>query len=239
MSETTLQVLLGTAAVTGMLHTLIPDHWLPFVLIGRARGWSVGRTVLLSGVSATVHVTLSFLLGLGGLWLGSATAAGLGESLEAAAGPLLVVFGAVYAFWSWRKGGHFHPGGALLHRHVPAACSGAEGDANPDHLHYHADDGLIRERERFGGWTLVLLVGVNPCVLLVPLVLAGAGRGAGAVGLVVLAYGLPTALLMTVLSGLGVRWSRRIRLPVAARHMEPASGVLIALLGAALWILKP
>ncbi len=238
MSEATLQVLLGTAAVTGVLHTLIPDHWLPFVLIGRARGWSVGRTVLLSGVSATLHVTLSLALGLAGLWLGSATAAGLGQTVEAAAGPLLVLFGSVYAFWSWRKGGHFHPGGALLHRHLPDACSGKEGPANPDHLHYHADDGLIHERGRFGGWMLVLLVGVNPCVLLIPLVLAGAGRGSGAVGLVVLAYGLPTVLLMTALSGLGVAWSRRIRLPVAARHMEPASGILIALLGAVLWVLE-
>ena len=37
--------LTGAAVATGVLHTLIPGHWLPFVMIGRARGWSAGRTV--------------------------------------------------------------------------------------------------------------------------------------------------------------------------------------------------
>ena len=39
MPETNLYVLTmaGTAVATSVLHTLIPDHWLPFVLIGRAR----------------------------------------------------------------------------------------------------------------------------------------------------------------------------------------------------------
>ena len=31
-------LLLLTAAATAAFHTLIPDHWLPFVLVGRARG---------------------------------------------------------------------------------------------------------------------------------------------------------------------------------------------------------
>jgi len=33
-------LLLATAAATAAFHTLIPDHWLPFVLVGRARRWS-------------------------------------------------------------------------------------------------------------------------------------------------------------------------------------------------------
>ena len=38
MTEATGYVLVSTAALTALLHTLIPDHWLPFLLIGRARG---------------------------------------------------------------------------------------------------------------------------------------------------------------------------------------------------------
>ncbi|NIV50251.1 MAG: hypothetical protein GWN46_27480, partial [Gammaproteobacteria bacterium] len=61
--------------------------------------------------------------------------------MEHATGPLLVLFGLVYAIWSWRKGGHFHPGGSLLH-HGGESCDGQEGDANDEHLHYHADQAL-------------------------------------------------------------------------------------------------
>ena len=37
---------------------------LPFVLIGRSRGWATGRVLAISGLSALIHVVLSLLLGL-------------------------------------------------------------------------------------------------------------------------------------------------------------------------------
>src|SRR3954449_6268073 len=36
---------LALAALTvGPLHTLAPDHWVPFAAVARARGWSAART---------------------------------------------------------------------------------------------------------------------------------------------------------------------------------------------------
>ena len=138
-------MLLTTAGATALLHTLIPDHWLPFVLIGRARGWSGGTTGLVSGISALIHVSLSIVLGLATLGIGLGAAEVVGESLERAGAVLLILFGLIYAWWAWRKGGHFHPGGSLLHSHdAHDSCAGSEGDGNPEHLHYHADDTLIR-----------------------------------------------------------------------------------------------
>jgi len=53
--------LLTTAMATGLLHTLIPDHWLPFVLIGRAKNWSVRTTLAVSGLAAgTISVRFSY-----------------------------------------------------------------------------------------------------------------------------------------------------------------------------------
>ena len=75
-------VLLGTAVSTAAFHTLIPDHWLPFVLIGRARGWSLRRTAALSGASAIVHTALSLALGLLALGIGVESAKLLGHRLE-------------------------------------------------------------------------------------------------------------------------------------------------------------
>ena len=103
-------LLLLTAATTAAIHTLIPDHWLPFVLVGRARGWSAQTTAMVSGFSAVVHTLLSIGLGLCALRLGVTAASVLGERLERGSGLLLIAFGAVYALWAWRKRGHFHPG---------------------------------------------------------------------------------------------------------------------------------
>jgi len=230
--DTTGYALTSVALGTALLHTLIPDHWLPFVLIGNARNWSVGTTVAVSGFAALVHVVLSIALGLGTLVLGLTAGLAFGENLERVGSLLLLAFGLAYALWAWRKGGHFHPGGARLHgQAADDGCAGKEGPDHPEHLHYHADEPWIDGRDTVSAWWLALIVGANPCVLILPVILETSRRGAAAVVAVCLAYAVPTTLLMTGLSALGVAGGRRVRLPLAARHMEMASGLLIAALG--------
>jgi ABC-type nickel/cobalt efflux system permease component RcnA len=236
--DSTVVMLLSTAGATALFHTLIPDHWLPFVLVGRARHWSARTTALVAGFSALIHVALSIVLGLITLGIGLAAAEVIGHTLEKAGGVLLVLFGLVYAAWSWRKGGHFHPGGSLFHVHDhDASCDGDEGDRNPEHLHYHADDKLIRGEVGWSAMGLALIVGVNPCVLILPIMLASASKGATAFWLVVVAYVVPTVVLMVGLSAFGVAGSRRLIVPGAARYMELVSGLLIAALGIAFLLL--
>jgi ABC-type nickel/cobalt efflux system permease component RcnA len=226
-------VLVATAAATAAFHTLIPDHWLPFVLVGRARGWSARTTALVSAASAIVHTGLSVLLGLLALRVGEAAARAAGAQLTRASGVLLLAFGVVYALWAWRKGGHFHPGGALLHaKGEPGPCDGREGPGGGEHLHYHADTGWIRNEAGMSAGALALIVGLNPCVLVLPIIVATAERGPGALALVTAAYSVTTVVLMVGLSVAGVVGSRRLPVPAAARHMETVSGLLIALVGA-------
>lgn len=236
---TTTWVLLGTAVATAGFHTLIPDHWLPFVLAGRARGWSLRRTAAVSGGSALLHVGLSLALGVAAVGVGVGSARALGEELERVSSILLVAFGVAYAAWAWKKGGHFHPGGSLLHRHgEPEACGGAEGPGGHEHLHYHPDTALIRGTSGRGDRYLALIVGLNPCVLIFPILVATAEHGALAVAGVSLAYGATTVGLMVTLSVAGVAGARSIPIPGAARHMEALSGLLIAAVGAAFWLLE-
>ena len=52
------------AATVGSLHTLAPDHWVPFAVLSRARGWNLGRTARVTLLCGFGHVTASALLGL-------------------------------------------------------------------------------------------------------------------------------------------------------------------------------
>ena len=46
-----LLVLMFTAAAIGCAHTLLgPDHYLPFVMMGRARNWTLSRTLSLTAL---------------------------------------------------------------------------------------------------------------------------------------------------------------------------------------------
>lgn len=42
-----LAALLGMSSVS-LLHSLLPTHWLPFSVVGRAHGWSLSKTLLIS-----------------------------------------------------------------------------------------------------------------------------------------------------------------------------------------------
>ena len=100
--ETTFAVAVGI----GFLHTLLgPDHYLPFIVIGRARHWRLGRTLALAMACGLGHVGSSVALGLAGAALG----AGLFEleALETRRGDLagwsLLLFGLGYTAWGvWR-----------------------------------------------------------------------------------------------------------------------------------------
>ena len=45
-------LLIGAVAAVGVLHTIVPDHWVPITLIARQRGWSKGETARLRRKSA-------------------------------------------------------------------------------------------------------------------------------------------------------------------------------------------
>jgi len=119
----TVWILVGTAVGIGFVHTLIGiDHTLPFVVLGRARGWSLRRTLWITGLCGGGHVASSVLLGGAGIgiailaagldtgqghrWLDSRI--GLFEAIESTRGELaawaLILFGLAYAAWSLARG---------------------------------------------------------------------------------------------------------------------------------------
>jgi sulfite exporter TauE/SafE len=87
-----------------------------------------------------------------------------------------------------------------------------------DHLHYHADDAWIGKEAGKGAVPLALIVGLNPCVLVLPIMVATAEQGPGAVALVTLAYSVTTIALMVGLSVAGVAGTRVSRARRRAPH---------------------
>src|SRR5262245_1904947 len=98
--------LLLAAAGIAFVHTILgPDHYLPFLMLARARRWSRARTLAITMACGIGHVVSSLALGVAGLGLGLAV--GRIEHIEGARGDwaawALVLFGATYALWGTRK----------------------------------------------------------------------------------------------------------------------------------------
>ena len=110
-------VLAVGAASVGALHSVAPDHWVPFAALARARGWSAWKTARITLACGFGHVTVSAALGVGALLLGMEGLRLFGERLESVAGILLMAFGLAYAVWGLRSAMH-----EKLHAH-PADSS--------------------------------------------------------------------------------------------------------------------
>lgn len=200
-----------TAVTVGSLHTLAPDHWVPFAALARAQGWSAGRTARITMACGFGHVTGSVLAGVLALVFGLEMVSAFGHRIESWGGILLVVFGLAYGYWGLRRAA-----GRRLHGHA----------------HHHYDH--VHDAGRQTAWTLFLLASADPCVAVVPLIVAAAPLGAGAVAGVALVYEVATIATMTSLALLARHGAVRIRAGWIDRYGDVAAGGLIVTLGVVL-----
>ena len=109
-----------SVAVVGVLHTLVPDHWVPITLIARQHGWSRSETVLAAAQAGTGHVITTLIIGLLIWALGASAATRFGHAIDTIAALALITFGGWIALSSWRDlrgGGHGHSHGPGGHHH--------------------------------------------------------------------------------------------------------------------------
>jgi len=207
-SLSALAAIAATAATVGSLHTVAPDHWVPFAALARAQRWSAGRTARITALCGFGHVTTSVILGVVAILFGLELVATFGHRLESWGGFLLIAFGLAYGLWGVRRAA-----GARLHGHV---------HAHYDHVH---------DAAHLTPWTLFLLFCADPCVAVIPLVVAAAPFGAVAVAAVALVYEVATIATMTGLVLAAWRGAVSLRFRWLDHYGDAAAGALIATLG--------
>lgn len=214
---------MGSAAV----HSLIPDHWVPFVLVGRKQQWSTGKTLLASGLGAASDALLSVVLGIVAILAGEEAIRRFEpyhERIEQGGIWILVGFGLLYAAWAFarsrREAPHFH-----LHFH---------GHSHEGHSHAHRDSALGKASMV----TLILVAGMSPCFVSLPIFLGTVGHGtAFQLGVVGLYLGVTVACAVGI-SFIALRIHRELKLAFLERHAETISGLVIAGTGLALTLME-
>lgn len=211
------------------MHTLIgPDHYLPFIVMSKARGWSLRRTTALTALCGVGHVLSSVVLGFVGIAAGVAL-----EKLEwiegfrgSLAAWLMIGFGVVYAAWGLRRAmlakththAHLHEDGDHDHEHSHAG----------EHAHVHDQPG----RKPITPWVLFVIFVFGPCEVLIPMLMFPAAQhNYGAVALIACLFGLATIATMLVLVTMATMGLRQLRLGFVERYAHVLAGVMIAASG--------
>ena len=227
-------ILLVTALSIGFVHTIIgPDHYLPFVVIAKAKNWSMAKTMWIVFFSGIGHVLGSVVLGALGIALGIAVH--LLEGVESVRGDiaawLLIAFGFTYGIWglrlAWRSKEHTH-----AHDHD-------ELDAHDhSHHHTHAHNHLgghvhIHGNEKsITPWVLFTIFVLGPCEPLIPILMYPAAKGSWVDVLwVASAFGVVTIGTMMTIVYLAMKGLANIHSAFLEKYIHALAGFIIAISG--------
>ena len=236
MSTVSLSILMTTAVSIALIHTLVGvDHYLPFVVLGRARKWPMRKVLGITALCGLGHVVIS--IGLGFVGIGAGMALDHLEWIEGARGSVaawaLIGFGLAYAAYSFvraqRGKRHTHP-----HVHEDGTVHNHEHDHSIEHMHAH--DTL--NQGALSVWSLFIIFVLGPCEPLIPLLMAPAWEAnwlwVGGVALVFSAVTVGTMVGMAYLGTLGLRW---VSAPRLERHANTLAGIAIAVSGVMIQLL--
>lgn len=259
MDSTTLTLCTAAAGI-GLVHTLVgPDHYLPFVAMSRARGWSRGKTLRITALCGVGHVASSIILGFVGLGIGTAL-----EKLQliessrgTLAGWMLLSFGIIYLVWGLRHAARSKPH-THWHAHADGTVHAHEHTHEGAHLHVHEEgtegrrDRGTKGREGIEGlrdqgikgdsdpranitpWVLFTIFLFGPCEPLIPLLMFPAWKGSIAtVILVSTTFAAATLTAMCVCVLIGTHLANAPLLKPLEKYHHALAGTAVTACGAA------
>ena len=216
--------ILAVAAVSiGSLHTVAPDHWVPFAALARAQGWSPWRTARITALCGFGHVTVSVILGLLALVFGVEMLQIFGRRMESVAGILLIAFGLVYGTLGLRR--------ALAPRLADVHSHGHGHVHTHGHGHHHHHHEIGSDGRSMTTWTLFLLFSADPCVAVIPILFAAAPLGVVQTTAIVTAYEAATIGTMVALVLPASAAASKLNLAWLNRYGDATAGGIIAAAG--------
>ncbi len=233
--NTSIALLSATAVSLGFLHTILgPDHYLPFIVLSKAKNWSMKKTMIITLLCGLGHVFSSVILGLTGIAVGISVSKLV--SVESFRGNiaawLFIAFGLVYMIISLRNllknrkhtHSHFHLDG---NKHVH------EHDHQLEHTHVHQQD-----RVNTTPWVLFIIFLFGPCEPLIPILMYPAAenniQGAVFVSLLFSIVTIGTMMSVVAAFKLGFNW---INLKPVEKYSNVIAGAVIMFSGIAIQFL--
>ncbi len=229
-SEITLSVLLLTAVVTGVLHTITgPDHYLPFIAIAKSRHYGWFKTLLWTLVCGIGHVGSALLLAAGFLLFAELLSEAQLEWVEAWRGDIaayaLVGMGAailLHALYArWKKRPHEHK-----HVHIDGTVTTHRHDLEHDHAR--------TDEKSLSYWVVFIIFVLGPCEALLPLLTASAVLGTASVVLTATVFSIATILTMLTAVTLGVMGLNALRINWMERFASEIAGATVMCCGLAI-----
>ena len=167
MSATT-PALFAAAAGVAIGHAILPDHWVPLAVLGRARRYPLSKVARLSGLAGLAHVLLSIILGAVIIAIGLQFRSTVQSAQDTIIGCLLIATGVGFALFELSGRGHSHE-----HEH---GHTHEHDDHDHDHPDHHAHE--ARGIRALAAVMVPFGAAASPDLTILPVFLAAAAVGA-------------------------------------------------------------
>lgn len=197
-----------------LVHVAIPTHWLPFVLVGRAQGWTLARVMTAAAAAAVGHIATTSVAGVLILLAGRFMEQWIQGVLHYAAAALLLGFGLFYLARAFQ-------------RRVALAGVTDQTAAPPP-----------RVDDRAAWWGVVGALALSPGEVLLSFYLTGDTHGWP--GLVALSVVFLAGTLAGMAALITVTWAgmAHFRMDRLARYESAILGTVLVLLGVAVVVFQ-
>lgn len=210
-------LLIATVAAVGVLHTMVPDHWVPIALLARQRGWTSTQTARAALQAGTGHVLSTLLIALVAWLAGAAIAAKFSHVIDTAASVALIAFGGWVAISAWRE-----LAAEKVHKHAH----------EHGHAHHHHD----HEHKTGQRTALLLILGSSPMIEGIPAFFAAGRYGVGLISVMAVVFAASTISTYIILSVYSAAGLQQVGLGTFERYGEVLSGAFVMLIGAVFWL---
>ena len=211
-----ISILLFAAASAGFIHTIAgPDHYLPFIVMSKARKWSLKKTLFTTVYCGLGHVASSIIIGFVGIALGYGISQieGLESVRGGLAGWAFFGFGLAYMVWGIFKA--------------------VKSKYHAEHAHLHSTSARL-----LTPWVLFIIFVLGPCEILIPLVMIpAANHDTSGIAAVTLLFSISTILTMCATVTVGYYGFKVLPTAKIDRFMHAIAGATICLSGFAILFL--
>lgn len=189
--------------VLSLVHNLIPNHWMPIVVIGKAERWDIGKLRKVAAVAGLAHslstVLIGVVVGLMGLQL---TAISL-NSMRLVGPSVFFLIGILYLIGGIRDNLRHHP-----HRHI--------------HLHE-----ALQNRSRAATTSIAVSMFFSPCLEIETYFFSASVAGWMGIGLVSITYTVITVAGMLIFVSLGRRGLENVKLHFFEHYDRHIMGLIL------------
>lgn len=196
-----LSLFIGALAVSG-IHALLPSHWLPFVLIGRAEKWNNKKIYSALFLAGGGHVFFTALLGIVVVGIGKKILHSINNLELPVSSGILIFFGFLYLIISFLKHSHEHK-----HEIKPS----------------------IKHGTIF--LSLIIMLTFSPCEAMVPLFLSASAQSWQIVIFLALAMVVGTMTSMFLLTFIALKGAQKLEFEWLEQHDKVVIGLLLLILG--------